>query len=234
MRRLGLILAIGAAIFMLTGLAVVIAKITYRMDHVYGLYALFDLDSDSSIPTWFSSLGLLACSVLLWLNARIDGSGKDWLRWQWHILAIVFLVLSIDEVARLHEVLGTLVGQELVPAVSDRSGGVLSYEWLVAGIAFTGLLALAYIPFLYRLPWRVALGFMVSGCVYVGGAALMESFNGHIGHTSGYTAPLYLFGTVVEETLEMSGVALFAHVLVRHLGDRTQLISLAGVFAPGD
>jgi hypothetical protein len=36
----------------------------------------------------------------------------------------------------------------------------------------------------------------------------------------------YQLGTVFEEFLEMAGIALFAHVLVRHLGDRAATVGV--------
>ncbi|MFC3104826.1 hypothetical protein [Salinisphaera aquimarina] len=163
LENLGKWLMAGAVFFALTGACIVLAKLMYRFDQVYGFYALFDLGSDSSIPTWFSSLGLLACSLLLWTHSLVEDPAQRVMCWQWLFLALIFLLLSVDEVARIHEVLGTSVGQELVPDVSDRSGGLLSYQWLVCGVIFTSAIALAYIPFLYRLPRRVALGFILAG-----------------------------------------------------------------------
>jgi len=226
--RVGVTLASGAVFFFLAGVAVVLAKTLYRSDHVYGLYALFDLDSDSSIPTWFSSLGLLICSVLLCLNSIVAEHGRRIASWQWRFLAVVFLLLSIDEVARMHEILGTLLGQELVPDISERTDGILSYQWLVVAIAFTGLLLLACIPFLCRLPRRIAVGLMLAGAVYVGGAVAMESINGNIARMSSYHSSAYMWGTAFEEFLEMLGVALFAHVLVCRLDQRVRSVSLVG------
>jgi len=230
LENLGKWLMAGAVFFALTGACIVLAKLMYRFDQVYGFYALFDLGSDSSIPTWFSSLGLLACSLLLWTHSLVEDPAQRLMCWQWRFLALVFLLLSVDEVARIHEVLGTFVGQELVPDVSDRSGGLLSYQWLVCGVIFTSAIALAYIPFLYRLPRRVALGFILAGGIYVGGAVVMESFNGHTEYTAGPRSALYLWGTALEEFLEMVGVALFAGALVRYLSQRLDVLSVSTNF----
>lgn len=229
LRNLGWLLALGTIVFTLAGAGIVLLKMYYQFDRVYGLYDLLDLDTDSSIPTWFSSLGLLSCSVLLWFHSAIDKALDTGRKWQWRLLALIFLFLSVDEVARIHEVVGTLVGSKLAPDVTQQTHGLVSYHWLVAYVGFAAVLAVIYLPFLYRLPRRVAGGCILAGVVYVGGAGATESFNGHIVHATSQRDPVYMWGTVCEEFLEMCGMTLFAHVLVRYLGERVRAVSLRGV-----
>ncbi|GAB3678408.1 hypothetical protein GCM10028792_20030 [Salinisphaera aquimarina] len=66
--------------------------------------------------------------------------------------------------------------------------------------------------------------------VYVCGAVVIESFNGHTEYTAGPRSALYLWGTEVEEFLEMVGVALFAGALVRYLSQRLDVLSVSTNF----
>ena len=67
---------------------------------------LFELDEENNLPTWFSSYLLLNNALVLWL---IAASKSDAYRIYWIVLAIGFVVLSIDEVAGLHETFNTAI-----------------------------------------------------------------------------------------------------------------------------
>ena len=64
------------------------------------LLQLFDVDEENNIPTWFSGFLLLNTSFVLYLAARAEQT-----KWKksWGLLSVGFLVLSLDEVAGLHE-----------------------------------------------------------------------------------------------------------------------------------
>jgi len=160
----------------------------------YWQVAIFDLDAEESFGTWFSS-GLLALSaVLLMIEARAQRARGDvWHRW-WLVLAVGFVVLSIDEVAGMHEYVNTLL--EDTP-------------WTVFGAAAFALVGLAYLPFLRRYRGRTALLFVIAGVIYGGGAVGVEHF------TDGDVNSLhYNMWTALEEGMEMTGVIVFIYALL--------------------
>jgi hypothetical protein len=61
--------------------------------------SLLDLDRESSIPTWFSSMQLFAVGLVLILQARVAKDLKIYL----FVLGIGFFFLSMDEAAAIHE-----------------------------------------------------------------------------------------------------------------------------------
>jgi len=69
--RVGVTLVAIIAVLLLADLGGQIA--TYRYGHpgVLGLVSLFDLDSETNIPTWYSSSALLMCGVVLALIAAV-------------------------------------------------------------------------------------------------------------------------------------------------------------------
>lgn len=74
--------------------------INYQVDELpWLLLQLFELDEESNLPTWLSSFLLLnnAIALLLICNNVVNRN------WQWLVLAVGFLILSVDEVAGLHE-----------------------------------------------------------------------------------------------------------------------------------
>ncbi|MES1925706.1 hypothetical protein [Salinisphaera sp. T31B1] len=84
-------------VFLTVAVLIVVAlRVGYRYDRVYGLYALFDLDGDSSVPTWYASISLLVCSGLLYAHGRISRAERDRRIVGWYGLALIFLFLSVD------------------------------------------------------------------------------------------------------------------------------------------
>jgi len=67
---------------------------------------LLDLDGEANLPTWYSSMQLFLVAVFFAVFADHKFARPNratWLLWVW---PFVFAMLSIDEVARIHEWLG--------------------------------------------------------------------------------------------------------------------------------
>jgi len=77
--------------------------VTFRFDFSS---RLFDLDSEQNVPSWYSSIKLLAVAVLFTCFAqhmRKRGTGRLTL---W-VAAALFFALSLDEYAQIHECVGS-------------------------------------------------------------------------------------------------------------------------------
>jgi hypothetical protein len=125
------------------------------------LLQLFELDEENNLPTWFSSYLLLNNALVLWLIASSgeDRSSKfDAYRVYWIVLAIGFLVLSIDEVASLHETFNTAIDT----------------NWAIFGGLIVLGVGVCFIPLLLSLPSRLALWMVISGSIFIGGAIGVE------------------------------------------------------------
>jgi len=90
----------------ITGLLVIMHLISsylrYYTDHGNAL-PIFNMDSEVSIPTWFSQSLLLATAGILFLIATFKkGSKKSYFK-HWVALGIVFVYLSVDEGARFRK-----------------------------------------------------------------------------------------------------------------------------------
>src|SRR5439155_8140968 len=70
---------------------------THRLP--WELHALFDLDEEQSVPTWYSAaaIGVAALLLAAIANGERRAGSRDW-RW-WAGMAWVVLYLSLDEVA---------------------------------------------------------------------------------------------------------------------------------------
>ena len=71
--------------------------------HVKVLCELFDFDrEEKNIPNFYSAVALLLSSILLWLIAIFHKERKEKF-YPWSGLALIFCLLSFDEVLALHE-----------------------------------------------------------------------------------------------------------------------------------
>lgn len=91
---------------------------------------LFSVDREANVPTWFSSSMLLLCSLLLFLVAEIKKSYHEKYISHWFILTLVFLGLSLDEAAIIHE----MSIKPIEKAFHTR--GLLRFGWIVPAAIF--------------------------------------------------------------------------------------------------
>lgn len=200
------------AIAILTGLSVAeqyVIHILGRADLEEYLIA-FDLDAESNLPTWYSSIMLLACAVLLGRIASATRRVGGRFVGHWRALSVIFAFLSLDEIAQLHEHLGRL-------HEAWHTHGIFYFAWVIpAGIAVLVFAAL-FLRFLFHLSrpirWRVA----AAGVVFVGGALVVEALGGWRAETMGMNNMTHSLIATVEEVMELAGVAWFLVTLMRHL-----------------
>jgi hypothetical protein len=162
------------------------------------------LSFEENVPTWYASALLLSAGLALAAIAR----GATRQRGRWTFLAAAFFYLSLDEVAQLHEHLNGLV----------RLGGVLYFSWIVPAAVVVAILGVVYVPFLRALPPRVRSRFLAAGCLYVGGALVMELPLGWWATRFGEDDLGYAMIDFVEEAMELVGVTLFLDTLLEHRG----------------
>ena len=170
----------------------------------------FDLDAESNLPTWFASMSLLACAILLGrIAARARATGARFAG-HWRALAVIFAALSLDEVARIHEHLGRLQG------LWDTHG-LFYFAWVIPGAAAVLALTAVFARFLFQLPAATRGRFIAAGVVFVAGALVVEAIGGWRAETMGMNNMTHSLIATVEEVLELAGVAMFLVALLRHL-----------------
>jgi hypothetical protein len=168
-----------------------------------------NVDIEASIPTWFSSSVLLLCSVLLAAIASAHNRiGGRFVR-QWSALSIIFLLLSLDEMAAFHE-------RFIDPLRSLLDTGFFYSAWVILGGPFVIIVVLAYRRFLFNLPTKSSRLFIAAGALYVLGALGVEMLGGLQEDLYGQQNLAYVVLVTVEEFLEMSGAILFLYALMRY------------------
>ena len=158
-QRLVRLLSILAALLLV--IHVLLTVLHYQLIELpWLLRQLFDVDEENNIPTWFSSIVLLIASALLALHAgRLHHEQQAWTRY-WRLLAAGFLLLSLDEMAGLHETLNSSI----------------EASWAIYGLLVALICAVLLLRFLYHLPTPTALLFILSGAIFVGGAVGVELY----------------------------------------------------------
>ncbi|MGH7844429.1 MAG: hypothetical protein ACREQW_04560 [Candidatus Binatia bacterium] len=174
---------------------------------------LLDVDRETSIPTWFSSLQLFAVGLLLILIARSAKQLKAYL----FLLGLGFMFLSMDETAAVHEKITDsarrLNLEWLLPLTFTGNHGAWIIPYIVIGLA---LVLVGYRPlFLIWSNFRREAMFVAIGMALFGiGGIGLEILSFYFESASPDKA--YLWAVAGEEFFEMAGVSvvLYAFMLL--------------------
>jgi len=173
--------------------------------------AAVDLNREMNIPSLYSGGAMLLCAVLLAMTAAGErGRGRPFIGWVG--ISGVFVFLAADEVLVIHEKLN-----DPLRAALHTSGGVLHYAWVLPYLVLAAGFAAVYLPFLLRLPARTRKLFVASGLIFVGGAVGCELIGNLIMQNAPPLSVCMGVEILLEETLEMSGIALFAYAIADYM-----------------
>ncbi len=172
----------------------------------------FEFDQEQSVSTWFAGFLLFSSALLLTVITQNHmHHGRPYVR-HWFYLSIFFMLMSLDEVAGLHEQLlqlGDVLG----------TSGFFTFAWVIPGLVVVILFALAYLKFALALPHGVRRLLIISLGLFIFGALGMEMINGWIIDNFDVHTVVYILQTTVEETFEKVGVILFIYTLLVYLRD---------------
>ncbi|TPE46051.1 hypothetical protein [Pontibacter mangrovi] len=200
-----------AALLVLLNIVAIVSKHFTSHPNAWGLIPQFELDRERNIPTYFSSFILLLSSLLLFIVSVLKKRRQGKYTWHWRLLAFIFLYMSVDESAGVHEMF-------IYPLRDTFAlGGVLYFSWVIVGGMLVLGLGLYYLRFLFSLAPKLRLKLMLAGVVYVSGALGVELLGGYYADTYGLDNFTYAFITTIEETLEITGIMIFITALYIYL-----------------
>ena len=192
-------------------------------ENFFGFVPRFDVNEEVSVPTWYSSVALLFCSMLLGIIAVNKRQASDRYAGHWTGLAAIFLYLSIDEASMLHELIGVNVGTR----VAD-SQPLHYYAWIIPAVILVAILGLVYLKFLGHLPPKTRRYFIAAAALFIGGAIFTEILTGlywqFLGSNNDFTHSVM---TAVEEFLEMMGVVVFIYALMSYMKSHIKEIRIS-------
>jgi len=178
--------------------------------------ALLNFDGEKSLPTLWSVLLLIFAAFLIFLN----GVAEPRRRWRsrWSLLFAIFIFLSIDEFASIHE--------QLVSVLAPYGfTGFLRYSWVIPYGILSLLLGAFYAPFLLALPGRVRWRAILAGGVYIAAALGLETVGGYCATLGDRTC--FRLEVIAEESGEIVGMTLFIMAMSLLLQLRCSSVTLA-------
>jgi hypothetical protein len=168
---------------------------------------MFDLDMERNIPTLFSSLLLAISSFLFFV---LSYQKDNYLRY-WRGLSLVFLFLSFDESAKIHEKIGDFTSQFIV------AEGYMYYPWVLSYSVAILLLASIYLKFFLQFERKVFWSFILSAILFLTGAIGFDILGAYEASMHGTQSIWYSIYYTIEESLEMFGVIYLIHILLKLL-----------------
>ncbi|GAB4578831.1 MAG: hypothetical protein Fur0022_15680 [Anaerolineales bacterium] len=204
----------GTAIFIVLASVImdVIEELTWGQKF-FGFRVKFDLDQEANIPTYFATFNLLLAAILFTVIGMLKPKAKGSFARHWQGMGLIFLLLSLDEAAVLHERFIGIFQQYLKPT------GFFYFGWVIIAIPLVIFVGLTYLRFFLHLPSKMKVLFVVSAVLYLGGAVGMEMIGGWFAENYGENRPMYNVITTVEEILEMVGILTLIHTLLVYLSE---------------
>jgi hypothetical protein len=172
---------------------------------------LVDVGEEANITSWFSSFLLLLSALLLYLISRLIYLDNGPFAKHWTFLSYLFIFLSIDETATIHEML-------IKPLrVVFHSSGIFYYAWMIIAIPSVLLLAILYLRFVFSLPINIRNQFILSVIIFLAGALGFEMLGGLFFKTEISGIHVLSFLITFEELLENLGVVVFISALLTYI-----------------
>lgn len=173
------------------------------------LFRLFYLNEEANIPAWFSSSQWLLAALLAALIGFRGRRHSEPYATHWTVLGLIFLGLSADEAAAIHEAIGVFI------EASYATSGYFTYGWVLFGIPFVVIFVIAFARFLLHLPPRIRTLFIIAGGTYVSGALGLEMVAA--ANEKQLSAMGYQLVVAAEEFAEMLGVVVLIYALLSHI-----------------
>ncbi|EMR03865.1 hypothetical protein [Cesiribacter andamanensis] len=187
--------------------------IFYYFRHTGSYYTLeyFNFASENNFPTFFSSMQLLCCSLVLALIAIIHKKrGLKWV-WHWAGLSALFLFMSLDESLMIHETVSIKTRQYM------NLQGENFFVWIIPYSLLVLLVGIAYLRFLFGLPLYVRQRVILAAAVFVTAAIGLEAVESYYFTITGVLDFNFAMLIALEEAMEMIGILLFLYTLFHYI-----------------
>lgn len=182
----------------------------FGLPHPKSLWEKFNLDAEGNFVTWFKSILLFLSAIATALIAQSKRESQANFIWHWQVLAWAFALMSIDEIARIHEGLTSPLRNAL------HSSGFLYYAWIIPAAAIVIAFCALMLRFFLHLPNRFQIGLAAGAFVYVLGALGLESLGGYAVSTNAQPLLIPILVTL-EECSQMIGSIILLNMLLTYL-----------------
>ena len=204
--------------FLITALFLIVFKYNRGSDLlVFKIFnKFFNLDGENNIPAFFSTLLLLAASLLLLFIYKVSTHQANY----WLFLSLLFLFLSIDESVQIHEMFNRLK-QETEIFKDLKLTGVWFFPYLILIVTLFFFLK----RFIFNLPPQTRNLMILSAVIFVGSAMGVEIVHDFLKVINGGKENMYLeFLICLEEIGEMTGTIIFIYTLLTYIAAKKSTI----------
>jgi hypothetical protein len=182
----------------------------------YYFYNAFNFEAEKNLPTYFSVILLFSSSItFLIIRLLVSSNIPFYIKSYWSQMSFIFLVLSIDEMVRLHERMGYIT-RNYIPI---EATGFFRYAWVVPMIGLLIVFGLYSIKFLMYIPKNLSKGYIIAGFLYVLGALGFEMVSAKISTLPMYDAKdlHYYLAMSTEESLEMVSIIILLYFNLEYM-----------------
>ena len=218
-----------AGVMLLGHVVTLYLYVEHGVSREYGIPRHFDLNAEGNFASWYEAFPLLIAALLTLALAAHYRAERAPMAGRWGAMSALFLFMSIDEAAQLHDLFTGPVRRGL-----EIDFGVFYFAWLVPAVAFLAVCAWYFAPLIRSLPGAIRIRLLAAAAIYFGGAVVVEMLSGFAVEYGRKSTP-YLTVLTFEETCEIVGLligvgALFR--LLRTMQPRTviELLDAGGTF----
>lgn len=204
-----------------------------QSEFLLDLVKKFDLDLEANnIPTWYQSMTLALTSFLLITIALIRKhvGAKD--AWFFTMLGAGFIYMSMDEAVSIHEHMTDILRHFV------SLSGIFYFAWVVPGLLIVATVGVLSLRTLFKMTPKYRYLMMASGFIYLMGAIGIEMLGGRYyeHHLEGLDASNMTYNVItgIEETFEMSGIAMFITTLLSFIRNEAFAVSGEAVEEGGE
>lgn len=210
--KICLIFSLLAALLVMVSICLQFLKFSLGYD-IRQYQQLFDVSLEQNLPTFFTVLLLLLIALISAAITYLNYAAAKPFTSKWAVLSLGFVYMAYDEGFHVHENLVAVVR----PLLGDGRLGIIYYAWVVPGMIVVFLLFLFFSRFLLFLSLRTRLFFVASAAIYLTGCIGMELVGGYYDELYGWNNLKYNMISSLEESLEMAGLILFIHALLKYI-----------------
>jgi hypothetical protein len=224
-RRLATVLAVVIVVLSLVSFVAEVVSDFVIVDNKYvdRIAEWVDVNREGSIPTWYATITLASCAVMLGLIAVDAARRKRPYPLHWAALAVIFALLSLEEILGVHsEATGRL--REIV-SITDGPGYAIALALIVlVGLA---IVAVLFGRFYLQLPSKWRTWFTIAAVIYAVGVFASDAVGDYLITAAGEPTLAYDIVLTIEEALEMTGVLIVIVMLLEYIRTFVGTVSLS-------
>ena len=224
-RRIGIMAAASGAVLLVAGAAAAAAHELTPRD-LESLYRMLGVDFEGNLPTWYSSVLLLAIAAASAVLAAARRQGGDRLWRGWLVFALLMGALSADEAAGLHE----LTVMPLRALLRDNPW--LRYPLVLPGAAAAALVYAGLARFFRALDQATRHRLYAGFGLLLAGALGLETISGWYDPVLHGPSLTYILLSTAEEACEIAGALVLLDAVLRHAGRDDGVLIVRGSPAP--